>query len=231
MENKKTKLLAILCILLSIGCISTAFAYYNAATVSVKNTFIAAGGGKFFDFDTEDTTKKGVFTLDETEYALNEKGEYAIQKNADGSIKKTTANNYKVMPGVIIPKDPTITIKNKSEIPAYLFIEVVGDCSDYFTYELDAIWKEVEGATGLHDGTVYVYQSGGEGTTGTILGSVASNTYNIIKNQQLKANNDITVTSEQTLEFYAYLAQTGIGSLAETYNACFPKQTPQSQNG
>lgn len=109
--------------------------------------------------------------------------EHQVLRQEDGSYVLDTGvtvaeNNYILMPGVDVPKDPFIKIKNKTPLESYLFVEVV-DSLDVFTgsgggesikpvtYAMTNDWrllKDGEGnpVAGENKGAVYVYTGGGE---------------------------------------------------------------------
>lgn len=221
MENKKTKILTILCVLLSIGFISTAFAYYSASTVKVTNTFVASTSGKLFDSDNPETDFGQSFVLEESEAVIGTNGVYTLT-----NVKKK-ANEYKILPGATIPKDPTISIKNKTEIETFLYLEVVDDTKGAISYTIDQNeWKLLSGVTGAKTGKVYVYCPYDE-TSKTnktkILGAIGEDplTVNILHEQKVHVDSENTKLQNGTLTFYAYLAQTGLGDEATTYTTCF----------
>lgn len=99
--------------------------------------------------------------------------EHKAERNPDGSYSLTdqiaTAdpygnyNSYELLPGLDIPKDPHITVVNKTPVEAYLFVEVVengdvGTDGEVITYAMDSCWLKLNGVTGDHKGTVYVYK-------------------------------------------------------------------------
>lgn len=215
-EDKKTKILLILCILLSIGFISTAFAYIRTSTAAVTNTFIAAGAEVLFDFDEDDTDINNYFKLYEHKAIMNEDGTYTLgNEEVDG-------NDYKVIPGIDILKDPTILIKNKTSIPAYLYLEVVGDCSAYFNYDIDSNWEKLEGVTGNNTGNIYVYKYSTDSYQINAINGEEK--FNIIDNKTLYTKDEITETNKLSLNFYAYLAQVVENKTpAEIYTLSFPK--------
>lgn len=77
----------------------------------------------------------------------------------------THVNNYLIIPGLDIPKDPWITVEGKTPLKAYLFLEVVEtdsvsgdpDSASVITYSLEDHWMKLNGVTGQNNGTVYVY--------------------------------------------------------------------------
>lgn len=89
--------------------------------------------------------------------------EHVAERKADGSyqLKTTTAavnqNAYKVMPGVDIPKDPFITVTERTTVPGYLYVEVIDSLPDTVTYRLTNNWSLLSGVTGKNGGSVYVY--------------------------------------------------------------------------
>ena len=87
--------------------------------------------------------------------------EHKAERKSDGSYQLggewVDKNTYVVMPGVDIPKDPTITITTKSAIPAYLYVEVVGAPPTGVSYAMKSYWQELS----IPDRKVYVYQNSG----------------------------------------------------------------------
>ena len=224
--NKKKVLLSVVALLLvcALSVAGTLALLKLQAPTPVTNTFIAAGGGKLANN----------MLLSEHLVAPNANGDYQYaKKDNDGNIVLlnsstgadfTTENQYTVMPGMNVPKDPMIEIYDKTDAPAYLILEVISDLPDgYFT--LDSRWHVVKDqndahATGIHGGKLYCYK----GTVNTDTGSLL--TYNII------ADNRVTIPDGDTLmlkdnaklEFYAYLAQANAGSMddpLDAYFACF----------
>ncbi|MBQ4533648.1 MAG: hypothetical protein IJA18_00440 [Ruminococcus sp.] len=87
-------------------------------------------------------------TLNESKANITDSGKYELDTS-----EKVTENNYKVMPGVNIPKDPEITITGKTGIPSYLFIKAEEtDIPDTITYSLCDQWKKLS-----NKDNVYVY--------------------------------------------------------------------------
>ena len=92
--------------------------------------------------------------------------EHEAQKQNDGSYmlcgNVVVSNTYTLIPGLDIPKDPYITIVNKTPVSAYLFLEVVDtldavDGNKPVTYEMAEGWSLIAGLKGAHDGDVYIY--------------------------------------------------------------------------
>ena len=61
------------------------------------------------------------------------------------SLTETTGDEYKLIPGVSIAKDPTVTIHSGSESCwVFIKIEESGNLGDYVTYSLAEGWSELE---------------------------------------------------------------------------------------
>lgn len=105
-------------------------------------------------------------------------GEYTLTADLTPTENAQTngGNNYILLPGLDIPKDPFISIVDKSSIRSYLFLEVV-ETLDTVTetdpvtdqaathkpvdYSLTGDWLSLSGVTGKHGGAVYVYAKDG----------------------------------------------------------------------
>lgn len=186
----------------------------NKTDDPVVNTFTAAGGGKLI----ESTADGGSFVLAEHAAIADDLGNYTLGTNT------VTANNYAVLPGVDLPKDPFITITGKTSAPAYLYVEVVDGISDNdaLSFEIDASWTELNGVVGPQGGKVYVYSN--DGAPVIVTDATNLDSLNIIKDKTVKvANNEIVIADEGiNLKFYGYLAQASAGTSAESvYTTCF----------
>lgn len=104
--KKKTLTIAIALVLVVALAVGATYAYLTASSGPVKNTFVVGGA-----------VANGDLKL----------FEHVANKNADGSYTlgsdTTTSNAYTVMPGVNLPKDPTVTVE-KASGEYYLFVEV-----------------------------------------------------------------------------------------------------------
>ena len=92
-------------------------------------------------------------------------GSYAL--DTDVSAKPTQGGNYRMIPGITIPAAPYVEIIGKTEIPAYLYLEIVNP--EHIQILIDSEkWTLLDGVTGKNNGQIYVYQSvlsGEEGKT------------------------------------------------------------------
>ena len=114
--KKKTLLVAVAMVLVCVMSVMGTVAYMQNTTGPVENTFIAAGGGKL----AED------LTLVEHLVTAKADGEYTYAKKDGATITQVSSaaeasiaengNSYQVMPGMELPKDPTITITGKLQL-------------------------------------------------------------------------------------------------------------------
>lgn len=100
-------------------------------------------------------------TLQEHKANRQPDGSYELDENS------TVAEmEYTLIPGLDVPKDPYVTIINKTPIDSYLFVEVcpilpVIDGQDVIEFSVDTEhWLKLD-ITGKNGGTVYVYTTNG----------------------------------------------------------------------
>ena len=135
--------------------------------------------------------------------------ESKANRSADGTYTldtadTVTANTYKLMPGVDVPKDPYITVTGKTELPGWLFVEVVE--SENFpgtvTYKVDPAWTIIDGLTGENGGQIYVYN-----TTLTDKKPENITKFYILDGNQLTVSDKLPRGTTAELTFYGYLCQ------------------------
>lgn len=208
--KKKTLTVAIALVLVVALAVGATYAYLTAQTPAVKNTFVA--GGAVADKDLELFEHKAV-------------------KNADGTYtlgSDTTASNaYTVMPGVNLPKDPTVTVE-KASGEYYLFVEVTkgekvdGDTLSYAVDSSKWVRLAVDGRE------VYAYTADGE--TPAILNSALENVLvlkpgadgNTIQVSGDNAKVAALTADNSALTFNAYACQAaGFADAAAAFTACF----------
>lgn len=231
--KKKTLTIAIALVLVVALAVGATWAYLTATTGPVKNTFVA--GSVVANSDLE------LF-------------EHVANKNTDGTYTLDTANKahagengvynaYTVMPGVNLPKDPTVNVKVANGA-YYLFVEVTkGSGFSPVTVDektgtplscnVDTTKWEKLSLTGKDvDREVYVYYVTGENAVKTYIQSAPvsdvavlktiNNTQNTI---EVNADNDIVATlsaSASALTFNAYACQAaGFDDAAAAFTACF----------
>ena len=188
-------------------------AWLSATTGPVVNTFAseelfadAENNFKLWENKAEDTDGDGCFTLTE---------------------EKVTTNSYSILPGVNIPKNPTVEIVGLEEY-AYLYIKVTGlPMATGLTATVDADnWTELGAA---YPG-VYVYIGEKADSATKVIKATDSN--KVTFNATILTDNQVVVDAAYTgaaddisLSFDAYMVQaTGNGAnaaeaWANTYGA------------
>ena len=220
--KKKTLTVAIALVLVVALAVGATYAYLTASSGPVKNTFVV--GGAVADKDLK---------LFEHVATKNTDGSYTLSSNT------TTSNAYSVMPGVNLPKDPTVTVE-KASGEYYLFVEVtkgsgfapvtVGEGDNAKTgtplsYAVnDANWQPLTLTGKDANREVYVYCVTG---ASAIQSDPVSNVKVLVNDTiTVNADNDIiaTLTSESAsaLTFNAYACQAaGFDDAAAAFTACF----------
>lgn len=148
-----------------------------ALAVLLSSVLIGNAAAKYIYRNTWNATV--TFTAELADNVLLQ--EHLASRAPDGSYSLdsevvTENNTYILLPGLDIPKDPFISIVDKSSIGSYLFLEVVetldtvtetDPVTDQATthkpvdYSLTGDWLPLPGATGKHGGAVYVYAKDG----------------------------------------------------------------------
>lgn len=207
--KKKTLTVAIALVLVVALAVGATYAYLTAQTKAVTNTFVA---GKIIDKDT--------LKLYEHNAVKGDDGTYTLGSDVlDGSEGKT-GNSYTIMPGVNLPKDPTVEVTgNKSTGEYYLFVKVTegaGFDKGILGYNVTDSWLQMKDADGNKVTGVYVYTT--NKTSAAILtGDLAAtkilaptaDANDAADNTITVADVDISGLSEKdcTLVFQAYACQ------------------------
>ncbi len=186
---KKKLLIALAIVLVVAMSVTGTLAYLTAYSGAVTNTFTV---GKVFDEEDSDTNKN--FEL--LEHGITGKpGEYTL------TAEEVSENEYTVMPGVNIPKDPFVRVNSPVGVDVYLFVEVVDGTGEQLTVTVDsAKWTKLAGVTGTHGGDVYTLASGR-----LTAGSTLDATHILADDEIVVANATIVAPGQVT--FYGYLIQ------------------------
>lgn len=218
--KKKTLTIAIALVLVVALAVGATYAYLTATTGPVTNTFTA---GK--------AVAQGDLKLYEHLAKQNTDGTYSLDKTAN----TVTSNTYTVMPGVNLPKDPTVEV-TAANGPYYLFVEVTKGAKvdgDTLKYTVDSSkWFRL---TSIKDREVYVYAA--DGATATILDGKLDATP-VLKAISDTDSNTIQVSTDNAkvaaltkdnsaLTFQAYACQSaGFKTAAEAFTTCFGTANP-----
>ncbi len=132
--------------------------------------------------------------------------EHNIDRKPSGEIvldttKERTHNEYPLMPGVDVAKDPFVRVTGFSGADSWLYVEVLksADFPSTVTFEIDSGWTKLSGVTGPQGGEVY-YKALGASDAGDV-------TANILKDQKLIVSDQLARGTRATLTFNAYIAQ------------------------
>lgn len=200
MKTKKTLTMIMAVALACVLSVAGTLAYLTATTDTVTNTFAAQGLIDAENFDLKehkavaDATNPGTYTLNDEE---------------------VTSNDYDVVPGIDLPKDPFVRVK-ALKANAYLFIEVVDTTPNTLTATIDSAWQDT-GVTGKHGGEVYTLASG------ALTAAADMNmTQNILAGDKVVVDANYVGADGQNLVFYGYLAQAaGFENAAAAWTATF----------
>ncbi len=158
--------------------------------------------------------------LRESEALRNPDGSYVLSAGT-----YVSGNEYVLLPGLNVPKDPHVIISGKTDIPAYLFIEVVDSTpNEAIGYNIRDCWLAL-GITGKHGGAVYVYAEGGtaKAIADASVASTTSPAY-ILLNDEMVVGQELkhSDSTSDTLTFYACLGETAMGSTAQDVYKAIP---------
>lgn len=195
---------AMLAVTLLIGCaIGGTVAWLTDKTDAVVNTFTY-----------------GDINIDLWEHA------YDATTNALGTSKVTKVENYKIIPGVDLPKDPTVTVKANSEA-CWLFVKVEKSgtfVTDKVTYSIDdTVWTQLDNVAGVYYKKIDTL-------------TASETDYNILKDKKVTVSQGLTKNEinsikegqkNPTLTFKAYAVQLDAAkTAAEAWAIANPTTNP-----
>lgn len=130
--------------------------------------------------------------------------------------KEVSESEFVLMPGVDAARDPFVRIERKTDIPAFVYVEVVSTLGDKAGFTLTDAWKKLDGVTGQNGGEVYAFED--------MLSSDDKEDIEL----PLFEDEAVTVShtyiaegeAETNLSFYPYMAKAKEGKTAEE---CFDK--------
>lgn len=157
----------------------------RSVALLVVLTLLVGGviGGTIAFLTTKTETVENTFTVGDINITLEE-----------------TTEEYKVVPGATIEKDPTVTVKADSE-KCYLFVKVEEEnWSEKLAYEIADGWTKLDGETGVYYRVVDAADTDAE--------------FAVLKDDQVEASEDLTKTELEAmgkaapkLSFTAYAVQ------------------------
>lgn len=118
----------------------------------------------------------------------------------DISLEETTGDKYKIVPGTVIHKNPTVTVSASSET-CWLFVELQkgGGFDSYMSYEIADGWLELSGVSNVY------YRE--------VLKTDTDMSFSVLKNNEVAVYNTLTeedinaIIARPTLKFTAYAIQ------------------------
>lgn len=193
MNAKKILAMCLAAVMLVAASVAGTLAYLKAETQTVTNTF---------------TTTGIALTLDEAE--LDENGQPTQTRTENGN------NNYEMVPGSDITKDPIVTVKAGSEA-CYVFVKVEKGVKfdDFMTFAMADGWTAVTEENGVY------YKTVAEAAADVPLHVIAEDTLTVKTSVTL---NMMKYAEEHpndlALKFTAYaVQQENIASVAEAWAA------------
>lgn len=128
-----------------------------------------------------------------TQVVINDTLHYSVPsvtlaKSVTVSDGGESQNTYDLIPGTTVNPSAEVNVTDRTETPAYLYIEVVGD----FVPVDGTYWRKLDGVTGANGGDVYVY-TGNDMTNVPVFGTVTLG-------EEPKSD-------EVTVKVYAYLIE------------------------
>ena len=191
----KALVLFLALVLIVVALIGTTVAWLMD-TEEATNTFTVA---ELFKEPSSQFTLWEHEAVDEDENDLID-GQYVLDLT-----KEVAGNSYLIVPGVNIPKDPTVDIVDL-EGNGYLYIKVIGNLANGLDYAVDDTYWEPLSADYPN---IWVYK--GEHAVNHVIQASDSNkvsfTVTILKENQIVVPKDYSSNANGNLTFYAYMAQ------------------------
>ena len=242
MNKKKIFLVVLALVLVCSLSVAGTLAYLTASQDgenAVVNTFVAAGGGKIIKDANSFSLVESKATYVDTENVTSERPTAGYYLESED----VYTNEYNMaMPGMIIPKNPNLTVDLVESIDAYIFVKVtdstngnLGDITDdvFGGYTVTSDWTEITISGLTENEKVYLYKNdittGAAGETVELSGvGILSDNNIVVKNVDGVSVNFVDTDTNKdgiqlgTLKFEAYACQaTGFSSAADAFTACF----------
>lgn len=147
------------------------------------------------------------FTLVMNDTKMEPDGSYTA-----GTDFVTEGSNY-LIPGAEIPCIPVLHITDKSDIPCYLYVEVLAnDEEGKAVYELTDDWTLLSDVTGVDGGEIYVYQNGAKLTS-----EIGSDVRIPLLKSGIRADK-VPALQGGDISFCGYLLQVTEGTASEVFS-------------
>ncbi|MBE6687212.1 MAG: hypothetical protein E7591_08290 [Ruminococcaceae bacterium] len=121
---------------------------------------------------------------------------FVVGENIDIDLDETTGDNYTVVPGATIAKDPVVTVNNNGE-GCWVFVEISDNTPDFINYTVDSAWTAVPGYANVY-----------------YIENAAETEYAVLANNEVIVDSDVdaaeiesALKNNNTLTFTAYAIQ------------------------
>lgn len=199
-KNMKKVILTVLSVALIVALSVTAtLAWLQDTTEPVVNTF---------------TEGKVDIDLFEHQYDLTNNSLTNTEIRGDATVAGDEGNSYKMIPGAVLPKDPTVEVLAVSEA-CWLFVKIeeINNIDTFLSYAIADGWTVLNGTVDnaenptAGDETIVIYR--------TVADTDADQTFAVLKDNQVTVNtsvdmDDMNALKEDTrpqLKFTAYAIQ------------------------
>ena len=180
-----------------------------ALLMAVVMLFGATVGGTIAWIQAKTGEVKNTFTVGDINIELKEHDYIQSSNSLDTSKEVEIEEDYKMIPGLTLKKDPFVRVKANSEnCWVFVTVEKSTNFDTYMTFAIDSTWEEVTGATGATDNLkVYRYKTVVNNSTSDQLLNIINGTNVTVKNTVTKSQLEAAKTANPTLTFKAYAVQ------------------------
>lgn len=149
--------------------------------------------------------------------------EHVVERQSDGRYTLSTTDtttsgqSYILIPGLDIPKDPHVVITDKTEIPAYLYIEIEDTLESYdgakvVAYTPSSDWRKTTESDQKNGDNIYVYTGGGSDPLALTDTNTPAKIYILENNtvtvsQHVKHAVEASTDGTDVIKIYAYLVE------------------------
>ncbi|MBQ8603509.1 MAG: hypothetical protein IJ410_01510 [Oscillospiraceae bacterium] len=170
---KKKSIALLMAVVMIFGAVGATLAWLKDSTTEVVNTF----------------------TYGDINIELDEADSDNDTDDSDVTVPGRDKNNeYKMLPGATIAKDPKVWVKDGSEA-CWLFVEITKSTSpnfdDYMTFEIADGWDLVE-----TNGNISVYSR----SVASLVESTADESFAVLKNDQVSVKETVTKADFEALD-------------------------------
>ena len=134
--------------------------------------------------------------------------EHTVTGNPDeyelSTAETLEGNEYLLMPGVDVPKDPAVRVVKYTGVNAYVYVEVISTADpDFVTFSLSDKWTKLDlsSAEGMTDRVIYYYNGALEADENGNL------VLPILDGTGLTVSDKLPRTTQASVDFKAYIAQ------------------------